>query len=195
MLIDCICGESKFAINAEQIGFDGRLVKCGKCGKEWFQESKQEVIEKKLINLDQSLHAKEITLVDDKNYYSDKISSNRSFGLVFFVVFLFIALWPLKYEEDIRLWSLTLSIIFFILGIFNSKLLTPLNKLWFKFGILLGSIVSPLIMGIVYFLVVTPMGVLMRLLGKDLLKMNKIKNASTYWIKRDKEQSRMKKQF
>ena len=75
MLIDCICGESKFAINAEQIGFDGRLVKCGKCGKEWFQESKQEVIEKKLINLDQSLHAKEIMLADDKNYYSDKISS------------------------------------------------------------------------------------------------------------------------
>ena len=75
MLIDCICGESKFAINAEQIGFDGRLVKCGKCGKEWFQESKQEVIEKKLINLDQSLHAKEIMLADDKNYYSDKITS------------------------------------------------------------------------------------------------------------------------
>ena len=75
MLIDCICGESKFAINAEQIGFDGRLVKCGKCGKEWFQESKQEVIEKKLINLDQSLRAKEIILADDKNYYSDKISS------------------------------------------------------------------------------------------------------------------------
>ena len=75
MLIDCICGESKFAINAEQIGFDGRLVKCGKCGKEWFQESKQEVIEKKLINLDQSLRAKEIVLADDKNYYSDKISS------------------------------------------------------------------------------------------------------------------------
>ena len=75
MLIDCICGESKFAINAEQIGFDGRLVKCGKCGKEWFQESKQEVIEKKLINLDQSLRAKEIMLADDKNYHSDKISS------------------------------------------------------------------------------------------------------------------------
>jgi predicted Zn finger-like uncharacterized protein len=75
MLIDCICGESKFAINAEQIGFDGRLVKCGKCGKEWFQESKQEIIENKLINLDQSLRAKEIILADDKNYYSDKISS------------------------------------------------------------------------------------------------------------------------
>ena len=75
MLIDCICGESKFAINAEQIGYDGRLVKCGKCGKEWFQESKIEVIEKKLINLDQDLHAKEIKVASDRNYYSDKISS------------------------------------------------------------------------------------------------------------------------
>ena len=123
------------------------------------------------------------------------ISSNRSFGLVFFVVFLIVALWPLKSGEDIRLWSLVLSIIFFILGIFNSKLLTPLNKLWFKFGILLGSIVSPLIMGLVYFFVVTPMGVLMRILGKDLLKTSKVKSASSYWIKRDKQQSTMKKQF
>ena len=75
MLIDCICGESKFAINAEQIGFDGRLVKCGKCGKEWFQESKLEVIEKKLVDLDQSLHAKELRIVNQRNVFSDKISS------------------------------------------------------------------------------------------------------------------------
>ena len=124
-----------------------------------------------------------------------KISSNRNFGLVFFVVFLIVALWPLKHDEDIRLWSLALSIIFFILGILNSKLLTPLNKLWFKFGIFLGVIVSPIIMGIVYFLVVTPTGVFMRFLGKDLLKTNKTKSASTYWIKRDKQQNTMKKQF
>ena len=124
-----------------------------------------------------------------------KISSNRSFGLVFFVVFLIIALWPLKSGEEFRLWSLVLSIIFFILGILNSKLLTPLNKLWFKFGIFLGAIISPIIMGIVYFLVVTPTGVFMRLLGKDLLKTSKVKNTSTYWIKRNKQQSTMKKQF
>ena len=117
------------------------------------------------------------------------ISSNRSFGLVFFVIFLIVALWPLKYEEDIRLWSLVISIIFFILGVINSKLLTPLNKQWFKFGMLLGSIVSPIIMGIVYFAVVTPTGVLMRLLGKDLLRMSKVKNTSTYWIKRDKQKN------
>ena len=124
-----------------------------------------------------------------------KSSSNRNFGLVFFVVFLIVALWPLKNAEDIRLWSLVLSIIFFILGVLNSKLLTPLNKLWFKFGIFLGAIISPIIMGIVYFLVVTPTGVLMRLLGKDLLKTHKIKSASTYWTKRNKQQTTMKKQF
>ena len=124
-----------------------------------------------------------------------KISSNRNFGLVFFVVFLILALWPLKYGEDIRFWSLALSIIFFILGIFNSKLLTPLNKLWFKFGIFLGTIVSPIVMGIVFFLVVTPTGLFMRFLVKDLLKTIKVKNISTYWIKRDKQHSRMKKQF
>ena len=124
-----------------------------------------------------------------------KISSNRNFGLLFFTVFLIVALWPLKYEADIRLWSLTLSIIFFILGIFNSKLLTPLNKLWFKFGIFLGAIISPIIMGIVYFLVVTPIGIFMRLLGKDFLKMKKVQNTSTYWIKRGKQLSTMKKQF
>ena len=75
MLIDCICGESKFAINAEQIGFDGRLVKCGKCGKEWFQESKLDIVEKKLVDLDQALHAKELRVINQRNIYSDKISS------------------------------------------------------------------------------------------------------------------------
>ena len=122
-----------------------------------------------------------------------KISSNRSFGLVFFVVFLIVALWPLKSGEDIRIWSLTLSIIFFSLGILNSKLLTPLNKLWFKFGILLGSIVSPIVMGIVFFLVVTPIGFFMRIMGKDLLRLKSKKN--TYWIDRDNIKSSMKKQF
>ena len=124
-----------------------------------------------------------------------KISSNRNFGLVFFVVFLIVALWPLKSEENIKLWSLALSIIFFILGILNSKLLTPLQRMWFKFGIFLGAIVSPIVMGMIYFLVVTPIGIFMRFLGKDLLKKDKVKNASTYWIKRDKQKSSMKKQF
>ena len=121
------------------------------------------------------------------------IPSNRSFGLVFFIVFLIVALWPLKSGEDIRLWSLTLSIIFLILGIFNSKLLTPLNKLWIKFGMFLGLIVSPIVMGIVFFSVVTPIGFFMRIMGKDLLRLKGKKN--TYWIDRDNIKSSMKKQF
>ena len=121
------------------------------------------------------------------------IPSNRSFGLVFFIVFLIVALWPLKSGEDLRLWSLTLSIIFLILGIFNSKLLTPLNKLWMKFGMFLGLIVSPIVMGIVFFSVVTPIGFFMRIMGKDLLRLKGKKN--TYWIDRDNIKSSMKKQF
>ena len=80
-----------------------------------------------------------------------KISSNRSFGIVFFIVFLLIALYPLTYSQDIRIWSVIISIIFLVLGLFNSKILTPLNKLWFKFGIFLGKIISPIIMGIIFF--------------------------------------------
>ena len=124
-----------------------------------------------------------------------KISSNRNFGLVFFVVLLIIALWPLKYESDIRLWAIILSLVFLVLGVLNSKFLSPLNKLWFKFGILLGSIVSPIVMGAVFFIVVTPIGLIMRLLGKDLLRINKNKTISTYWINCDKQEKTMKKQF
>ena len=100
-----------------------------------------------------------------------KISSNRSFGIVFFIVFLLIALYPLTYSQDIRIWSVIISIIFLVLGLFNSKILTPLNKLWFKFGIFLGKIISPLIMGIIFFLVVTPIGLIMRVFGKDILNL------------------------
>ena len=124
-----------------------------------------------------------------------KVSSNRSFGLLFFVVFFVISLWPLKSQGDMRLWSAILSLVFLVLGVLNSKFLTPLNKLWFKFGILLGSIVSPIVMGAVFFIVVTPVGLIMRFIGKDLLRINKNKPVSTYWIKRDKQKSTMKKQF
>ena len=124
-----------------------------------------------------------------------KIGSNRSFGIVFFVVFLIISIWPLLDEKELRYWALIVSIIFLILGILKSNILTPLNKVWFKFGIFLGAIVSPIVMGMIYFLVVTPIGIFMRFLGKDLLKTSKVKNVSTYWIKRDKQKSTMKKQF
>ena len=123
-----------------------------------------------------------------------KISSNRSFGIVFFVVFLLIALYPLTYGGEIRIWSLIISLIFLTLGLLNSKILAPLNKIWFKFGILLGKIVSPLIMGIIFFLVVTPIGFIMRLLGKDVLNLKYNKNKS-YWIEKNGPKSKMKNQF
>ena len=123
-----------------------------------------------------------------------KISSNRSFGIVFFVVFFLIALYPLINNEDIRIWSLVISLIFLILGLINSRILNPLNKLWFKFGILLGKIVSPIIMGIIFFLVITPIGFIMRILGKDLLNL-KFNSNKTYWIEKKDPKSSMKKQF
>jgi len=123
-----------------------------------------------------------------------KISSNRSFGIVFFALFLLIALYPLTYSGEIRIWSTIISLIFLILGLVNSKILTPLNKLWFKFGIFLGKIVSPLVMGVIFFLVVTPIAFLMRLLNKDLLNL-KFNNENTYWIKKTGPKSKMKNQF
>ena len=123
-----------------------------------------------------------------------KISSNRSFGIVFFIVFLLIALYPLTYNEEIRVWSVIISLIFLVLGLLNSKILTPLNKLWFKFGILLGKVVSPLIMGIIFFFVVTPIGLIMRLLGKDVLNL-KYNNSKFYWIEKNGPKSKMKNQF
>ena len=123
-----------------------------------------------------------------------KIGSNRSFGIVFFVVFLLIALYPLINDESVRIWSLVISIVFLVLGIFNSRILTPLNLLWFKFGIALGKILTPIIMGIVFFLVVTPIGIFMRILRKDLLNL-KFKKKGTYWIEKKGPKSEMKNQF
>ncbi len=123
-----------------------------------------------------------------------KISSNRSFGVVFFVVFLLIALYPLINNGEVRLWSLITSIVFLTLGLLNSKFLNPFNKLWFKFGIILGKIISPLIMGIIFFLVVTPTGLIMRLLRKDILSLKYNQNSS-YWIEKKGPKSKMKNQF
>ena len=123
-----------------------------------------------------------------------KIGSNKSFGIVFFVVFLLISLYPLLNDENIRYWSLLISLVFLILGLINSNILKPLNKIWFKFGIILGKIISPLIMSIIFFLVVTPIGIFMRLIGKDLLNL-KFNNYKSYWIENNKLKSRMNNQF
>jgi len=126
----------------------------------------------------------------------EKISSNRSFGLLFFIVFIIVAFWSFRGSVDqIKFWSIALSLIFLILGLINSKLLTPLNKSWHYLGIILGLIVSPVVMGVIYFLVVSPIGFIMRLLGKDLLKLKSNKNSKSYWINKDKLKSTMKNQF
>ena len=124
----------------------------------------------------------------------DILPSNRNFGIVFTIVFLIISFWPLLKNGDIRYWSLIISLIFFVLALINSKILTPLNKVWMKFGLILGKIVSPLVMGLIFFFVVTPTGIIMRLLGKDILNLKK-KSASTYWIKKENKNNNMKNQF
>jgi len=123
-----------------------------------------------------------------------KIGSNRSFGIVFFTVFLLISIYPIFKDENIRIWSLIISIIFLVLGFFNSKYLTPLNRVWFKFGLMLGKIISPIVMGFVFFTVVTPISFIMKILGKDLLNL-KYNNNKTYWIEKNDPKSKMKNQF
>ena len=123
-----------------------------------------------------------------------KISSNKNFGLVFFIVFLLIAIYPLTYGGELRIWSLVISFIFLILGFTNSNILTPLNKIWFKFGIYLGKIVSPVIMGIIFFIVVTPIGLIMKILRKDLLNL-KFNSQKSYWVEKTGLKSKMKNQF
>ena len=122
------------------------------------------------------------------------IGSNKSFGVVFFIVFLLIAIYPLTNNDELRIWSLIIAIIFLVLGLINSKVLSPFNKLWFKFGLLLGKIVSPLIMGIIFFFVVTPTALIMRIIGKDLLDL-KFNKKKSYWIEKTGPKSKMKNQF
>ena len=124
-----------------------------------------------------------------------KRSSNRNFGLVFFVVFLIVSVWPLTYEGSIRIWSIIIALTFLFLGLMNSKILTPFNTFWFKFGMILGSVIAPIVMGIVFFAVVTPTGFIMKLLGKDVLNNKLNKSKKSYWIYKDKIKSSMKNQF
>jgi hypothetical protein len=123
-----------------------------------------------------------------------KIGSNRNFGLVFFIVFLGVAIYPLFDDGDIRLWSFVIASAFFILGIINSRLLNPLNKLWFKFGLLLAKFISPLVMGLIFFFLVSPIAIVMRLLKKDLLNL-KFTKSNTYWISKSNVKSNMRDQF
>ena len=123
-----------------------------------------------------------------------KIGSNKGFGIVFSIVFLVIAFWPMLNGNEINYWSLAISIVFLILGLINSKILTPLNTIWSKFGILLGNVVSPIVMGIIFFLIATPTSIIMKLLGKDLLNLKK-NNNNSYWIEKNNQKSKMKNQY
>ena len=121
-------------------------------------------------------------------------TSNKSFGILFFIVFILYGIWPILNSDDLRIWSLAIGVIFLILGLLNSKLLSPLNVVWVKLGEILGRIVAPIVMGFIYFIVITPIGLFMRLIGKDLLRTKFLKNNS-YWIKREKNIGSMKRQF
>ena len=124
-----------------------------------------------------------------------KKSSNKSFGILFFIVFLGFGLWPITYEDKPNIYLLIISIIFLILGLINSKLLSPLNSIWIKFGELLGKIIAPMVMAIVFFIILTPISLIVRLFGNDLLGLKFTKKIKTYWIKRKKDIGSMKKQF
>ena len=121
-------------------------------------------------------------------------SSEKSFGFLFAIVFLIIALWPLLNSNEVRMWALIPSTIFVSLALFKPLLLKPLNTSWIKFGEILGKFIAPIVMGIVFFIVLTPISFILRIFGKDLLKIKYSKDGS-YWIRRDKEVGSMRKQF
>ena len=124
-----------------------------------------------------------------------KKSSNRSFGILFFLVLLGFGLWPLTKGMSPNIYLIIISVIFLILGLLNSRLLSPLNNLWIKFGEILGKIIAPIVMAVVYFLILTPISLLVRLFGKDLIGMKFSNNVKSYWIKRKKHLGTMDKQF
>ena len=129
------------------------------------------------------------------SHVSTEQSSEKSFGVVFSIVFLIVALYPLINSAGLRIWALVVSIIFFLLAFLAPKILVLPNKLWFKFGLLIGSIIAPIVITIIYFVTVLPTGLIMRLLGKDLLRQKLYKNAKSYWIERKEPMGSMKNQF
>jgi len=124
-----------------------------------------------------------------------ELPSNRSFGIVFFIFFLIIALWPLKSGSGIRIIPILISLIFLILGLFNPNLLKPLNFIWMKFGLMLGKFINPIIMGIIYYSTVAPIGLIFKILNKNLLNIKKKNDKKSYWIIKKKPQSTMRNQF
>ena len=125
---------------------------------------------------------------------SKNLTSNRNFGIFFSFIFIIISFCPFKDGYIIKIWSLSISLIFLILGLLNSNILSPLNKAWFKLGVYLGNIISPMIMAIIFFLLITPIGLLMRILNKDLINLKK-GNKKSYWIEKKNNSTNMDNQF
>ena len=125
----------------------------------------------------------------------NKKSNNRSFGILFFIVFLILGLYPTLKGNSPNIYFIFISIPFIILGLINSKILTPLNNAWIKVGEILGMIIAPIVMAIIYFFILTPISILVRIFGKDLLSIKFNKQVNTYWINRKKNINSMKKQF
>jgi hypothetical protein len=132
---------------------------------------------------------------ESASHIATEQGSEQSFGIIFSIVFLIVALYPLTDSQEFHLWAAIVSAIFLLLAFAAPKTLILPNKLWFKFGMLLGSFVAPIVMALVYFVTVLPTGLIMRLLGKDLLKQKLDKNAKSYWIERSEPMGSMKNQF
>jgi hypothetical protein len=124
-----------------------------------------------------------------------KQNSAKSFGILFFLIFLFVGLWPLLENKDLRLWSIIISVFFLTFGLFIPKILIPLSNYWIKFGEILGKIIAPIVMLGIFLLVVTPMALLLKVIGKDILNLKFKKKAISYWLVRKKNLGPMKNQF
>jgi hypothetical protein len=131
-----------------------------------------------------------------KNFINIKKKDNITFGILFFIFFLIVGLYPLISNEPIRIWSIIVSLIFLITTTIKPNLFTFLNKLWIKFGIFIGKIISPIVMGLVFFFVVTPIGIFAKILKKDIMGLKRGGGrVSSYWITRKDKIQSMKKQF
>jgi hypothetical protein len=121
--------------------------------------------------------------------------SEKSFGVVFAFVFLLVGLYPLLKNKEILLWSLLTAFIFFLLAYVAPKVLSVPNKLWLMLGMALGAVVAPVVMALVYVTTVVPIGLILRLIGKDILQQKLNKNAKSYWVKRVQPMGSMRNQF
>ena len=124
-----------------------------------------------------------------------KKSSNKSFGILFFIIFLGLGLWPLTEDLSANIYLIFISLLFLILGIINSKILTPFNKAWIKLGEILGRLIAPAVMALIYFFILTPISLIVRIFGKDLLNLKFFDQKKSYWINRKKDSGKMNKQF